>query len=50
MLKETVFVEWPWGRPSIRSRGAKGERNARRFEVYGYVFSARKPLDQTSKG
>lgn len=31
---------WPAGR---HFQGAKGEKNARRFEVYGYVFSARKP-------
>jgi len=23
--------------------GARGEKNARRFEVYGYTFTARKP-------
>jgi len=43
MLSETGFVDVAVGPPVDTFKGAKGEKNARRFEVYGYVFSARKP-------
>jgi hypothetical protein len=50
MLKETGFVDVTAGPPVDTFRGAKGEKNARRFEVYAYVFSARKPSGQASAG
>ncbi len=43
MLREAGFVDVAVG-PSVDTfKGAGGEKNARRFEVYGYVFLARKP-------
>jgi hypothetical protein len=43
MLEEIGFVEVKIGPPVDTSQGARGEKNARRFEVYGYPFLARKP-------
>jgi hypothetical protein len=43
MLAEAGFVEIQLGPPCDTFRGAGGEKNARRFEVYGYPFLARKP-------
>ncbi len=43
MLEEIGFRDVQIG-PSVDTfRGASGEKNARRFEVYGYAFLARKP-------
>jgi len=43
MLEETGFVDVEIGPRADTFGGAGGEKNARRFEVYGYPFLARKP-------
>jgi hypothetical protein len=43
MLEEFGFVDVKVGPPVDTFGGASGEKNARRFEVYGYPFLARKP-------
>jgi len=43
MLEDFGFVEVQIGLPIDTFQGAGGEKNARRFEVYGYPFLARKP-------
>ena len=43
MLEEIGFVEVRIGAPCDTFGGASGEKQARRFEVYGYPFLARKP-------
>lgn len=43
MLEETGFAVVAIGSPVDTFQGAGGEKNARRFEVYGYPFLARKP-------
>lgn len=43
MLKETGFADIRVSSPYDTFGGARGEKNARRFEVYGYTFMARKP-------
>jgi hypothetical protein len=43
MLEEIGFVDVMIGSPIDTFQGAGGEKNARRFEVYGYPFLARKP-------
>jgi hypothetical protein len=43
MLEDIGFVEVIVGAPVDTFGGANGEKNARRFEVYGYPFLARKP-------
>lgn len=43
MLEEIGFVDVTVGSPIDTFAGAGGEKNARRFEVYGYPFFARKP-------
>jgi hypothetical protein len=43
MLEEIGFVEVKVGLAVDTFGGAGGEKNARRFEVYGYPFLARKP-------
>ena len=43
MLEETGFVDVQIGPPVDTFGGAKGEKNARAYEVYGYAFLARKP-------
>lgn len=43
MLEEIGFVDVKIGRPADTFGEASGEKNARRFEVYGYPFLARKP-------
>jgi hypothetical protein len=42
MLEEIGFVDVAIGPPVDTFGGASGEKNARRFEVYGYPFLARK--------
>jgi hypothetical protein len=43
MLEEIGFVDVTIGSPIDTFEDAGGEKNARRFEVYGYPFFARKP-------
>jgi hypothetical protein len=43
MLEEIGFVEVKVGSPVDTFQGAGGEKSARRFQVYGYPFLARKP-------
>jgi hypothetical protein len=43
MLEEAGFVDVKIGAPVDTFGGASGEKNARRFEVYGYPFLATKP-------
>jgi hypothetical protein len=43
MLEQSGFVDVRIGDPHDTFGGAGGEANARRFEVYGYDFIARKP-------
>ena len=43
MLKEVGFVQANIGPPCDTFGSAKGEPNARKFEVYGYPFLAAKP-------
>jgi hypothetical protein len=43
MLEEIGFVEVQVGPPADTFGGASGEKNARRFAVYGYPFLATKP-------
>ena len=43
-MSDTGFVDIQIGAPCDTFGGnAKGEPNARKFEVYGYAFLARKP-------
>jgi hypothetical protein len=44
MLEEIGFVDVKIGEPVDTFGGASGEKNARRFEVYGYPFLASKPI------
>ena len=43
MLTEIGFVDVEIGPPVETFGDARGEANARTFEVYGYAFLARKP-------
>jgi hypothetical protein len=43
MIKEVGFVDIRVSRPFDTFGEARGEKKARRFEVYGYTFMARKP-------
>jgi len=43
MLEAVGFVDVRIGLAADTFAGASGEKNARRFEVYGYPFLARKP-------
>ncbi|HEX6310876.1 MAG TPA: hypothetical protein VF152_04570 [Acidimicrobiia bacterium] len=43
MLEDTGFVDVKIGPAVDTFGGASGEKNARRFEVYGFAFLARKP-------
>ena len=42
MLESVGFVGVEVGAPIDTFKGASGEKNARRFEVYGFPFLARK--------
>lgn len=42
MLKEIGFADVRVSQPYDTFGEARGEKNARRFEVYGYTFLARK--------
>jgi arsenite methyltransferase len=43
MLEQAGFVDVQIGPPVDTFKGARGEKNARRFAVYGYAFLAHKP-------
>jgi hypothetical protein len=43
MMKEIGFVDVQASKPYDTFGEARGEKSARRFEVYGYAFIARKP-------
>ncbi len=43
MLEDSGFVDVQIGPGIDTFEGASGEKNARRFEVLGYPFLARKP-------
>ena len=43
MIEDSGFVDVRIGQSVDTFGGAKGEPNARRFEVFGYAFLARKP-------
>lgn len=43
MLEQIGFVDVRIGSPCDTFGEASGETNARKFEVYGYPFLARKP-------
>jgi len=43
MLVDSGFADVVIGPPVDTFGGARGEGNARAFEVYGYAFLARKP-------
>jgi hypothetical protein len=43
MLEELGFVDIEIGEPVDTFGGARGEANARAFDVSGYPFRARKP-------
>jgi hypothetical protein len=45
MLQDTGFTDVVIGEAVDTFGGAKGEDNARAFEVYGYAFMASRPLD-----
>jgi hypothetical protein len=45
MLLESGFTDIEIGPPVDTFGGASGEANARQFDVKGYAFLARKPLD-----
>ena len=44
MLEDSGFEDVEIGPPVATFGGAKGEDNARTFDVYGYAFLARKPV------
>jgi len=44
MIEDSGFVDVRIGPPVDTFAGAGGEKKARSFEVFGYVFLARKPL------
>jgi hypothetical protein len=43
LLVEIGFTDISVSNPYDTFGAARGEKNARRFEVYGYTFMARKP-------
>lgn len=43
MIEDSGFVDVRIGPPVDTFGGAGGEKNARRFGVFGYAFLARKP-------
>ena len=43
MLVDMGFVDIQISEPYDTFGGARGEEKARRFDVYGYTFLARKP-------
>jgi hypothetical protein len=43
MLEDVGFVDVQVGPAADTFGGARGERNARTYEVYGYAFLAHKP-------
>jgi hypothetical protein len=49
MLTEIGFIDIEVGPPVDTFGGARGEANARTFEVYGYAFLAHKPELEASR-
>ncbi len=45
MLQDSGFTDVVIGEAIDTFGGAKGEDKARAFDVYGYAFMARRPLD-----
>jgi hypothetical protein len=45
MLEEIGFTDVEIGEPVDTFGGAGGETKARAFDVYGYAFLARKPIN-----
>jgi hypothetical protein len=45
MIEDSGFVDVRIGPPVDTFGGAKGEPNARKFEVFGYAFIAASPSD-----
>jgi hypothetical protein len=43
MLEQAGFTDVAIGSPVDTFGGARGQQNARAYEVYGYAFLARKP-------
>jgi len=43
MLEQVGFIDVRVGSPCDTFGDAPGEKKARRFQVYGYAFLARKP-------
>lgn len=43
MMKEIGFIDIQVSKPFDTFGEARGEEKARKFEVYGYTFMARKP-------
>ena len=43
MIRDTGFTDVEIGKPYDTFGGARGQEKARKFEVYGYTFNARKP-------
>jgi hypothetical protein len=43
MIEDSGFLDVCVGQPIDTFGGAMGEPNARKFEVFGYAFLARKP-------
>jgi hypothetical protein len=44
MLEDIGFLDIQIGQPVDTFQGASGEKNARRFGVFGYSFLARKRI------
>jgi hypothetical protein len=44
MLRDSGFADVVTGEPVDTFGGAKGQDNARAFDVYGYAFMARRPV------
>ena len=50
MLEDSGFIDVQIGPPVDTFGDAKGEDNARAFEVYGYAFFARKAVSRSGSG
>lgn len=50
MLEETGFIDVEIGEGTDVFAGASGETNARRYEVGGFTFKARKPKASDTSG
>ena len=49
MLQDSGFTDVVLGEAADTFGGAKGEANARAFEVYGYAFMATRPAEKPRK-